>query len=400
MPADQLEYLIYLYFTNSITDGEKEELLQAMSQLSDEDISRVLEKAWMNYKGDALIPAEVSDNILNSIFHKAAGYDSTGSKTPVVPIKRRWIKIATAAACVLLIAAGTYFFFPAANKPQAVAKKEIPVKRTVEDVKPGEQKAVLVLADGSQILLDSASNGVLAQQGDAQIIKRADGAIAYNLNGNTNAQALYNTISTPAGGIYQLVLPDGSKAWLNAKSSIRYPTEFSTAERRVQISGEVYFEVAKNAAKPFIVKVNDLAEVRVLGTHFNVNAYQDEAEIKTTLLEGAVNISMGADKCLLIPGQQAKIDKKGKIKRVNDADLDEAVAWKNGSFLFNSSGLEQIFRQVSRWYNLQIVYEGKIPDDKFSGRISRSINLASFLKYLRWSDIHFVLDGDKLIVKS
>jgi transmembrane sensor len=157
--------------------------------------------------------------------------------------------------------------------------------------------------------------------------------------------------------------------------------------------------VAKNPAQPFIVKINDLTEVKVLGTHFNVNAYKDETEIKTTLLEGSVNISMGNKSLLLIPGQAANINKQGSIKRVSDANLEEAIAWKNGNFLFNSAGLSDIMRQVSRWYNLEIVYDGKIPEDRFSGRVSRSVNLSNFLKWMQWSDVHFKLEGEKLIIK-
>lgn len=206
-------------------------------------------------------------------------------------------------------------------------------------------------------------------------------------------------MSTPVGGIYQLILQDGSKVWLNSSSSIRYPTEFTDKERSVEISGEAYFEIVKNAAKPFIVKVNNLAEVKVLGTHFNVNAYTDEAEVKTTLLEGAVNISQGNKSSTLSPGQQAQINQSGFIKRVDNVDLDEAVAWKNGNFLFNSATLPAVLRQAARWYDLEIVYEGKVPPDKFSGQIPRSVNLSSLLKWMQWSDVHFKLEEKKLIIK-
>jgi transmembrane sensor len=399
MMEERAEYLIRLYFQNAITESQKEELAKRMGELTDEQIQSLLEKAWIDYTPEASIPGDISQNIIGNIFKKPVE-EMKENTTPVIPINRRkrWLRLTAAAACVLLIGAGIYIW-PATGKKEIVIKKEIPAPRKLEDVNAGGQKAVLVLADGSQIVLDSANNGVLAQQGDAQITKRADGAIAYTINGNSNAGAFYNTISTPAGGIYQLVLPDGTKAWLNSLSSIRYPTEFAAADRRVQISGEVYFEVAKNPAQPFIVKINNLTEVKVLGTHFNVNAYNDEAEIKTTLLEGSVNISMGNKSCLLIPGQAANINKQGNIKRVNDADLEEAVAWKNGNFLFSSAGLPDIMRQVSRWYNLEIVYDGKIPEDRFSGRVSRSVNLSNFLKWMQWSDVHFNLEGEKLIIK-
>jgi ferric-dicitrate binding protein FerR (iron transport regulator) len=399
MMEERTAHLIRLYFQNAITESQKEELAKRIGELTDEQIQTLLEKAWVDYTPEASIPDDISKNIIGNIF-KQPVEEMTENITPVIPIHRRkrWLRLTAAAACILLISAGIYLW-PATEKKEIIVKKELPAQRKLEDVNAGGQKAVLVLADGSQILLDSANSGVLAQQGDAQITKRSDGAIAYTINGNSNTGALYNTISTPAGGIYQLVLPDGTKAWLNSLSSIRYPTEFATADRRVQISGEVYFEVAKNPAQPFIVKVNDLTEVKVLGTHFNVNAYKDEAEIKTTLLEGSVNISMGNKNVLLTPGQAANINKQGNIKRINDADLEEAIAWKNGNFLFNSAGLADIMRQVSRWYSLEIVYDGKIPEDRFSGRVSRSVNLSNFLKWMQWSDVHFKLEGEKLIIK-
>ncbi|MCW3116393.1 MAG: anti-FecI sigma factor, FecR, partial [Chitinophagaceae bacterium] len=312
--------------------------------------------------------------------------------------RRIWWRIATAAACIAAVITGFYFWSRPAEKT-AVAQNKAPQKHLIEDVKPGGQKALLVLADGTRIVLDSASTGLLAQQGNAQVIKLPNGEISYNNNGHADLGLFYNIMSTPAGGMYQLILPDRTKVWLNSSSSIRYPAEFTARERRVQITGEAYFEVAKNAGRPFIVEVNNLAEIKVTGTHFNVNAYKDEAEIKTTLLEGSVHVSQGNNRCLLVPGQQAKINKDGFIKRMDGVDLEEAVAWKNGNFLFNSAGLPAVLRQAARWYDLEVEYEGEIPTDKFSGQIPRSVNLSSFLKWMQWSDVHFKLEGKKLIIK-
>ena len=400
MPTERIEYLIELHFSNTITDAEKEELASLVAELSDDHIHLLLETAWLKHTSGVAMPDDISKNIIESILKEETD-DEFHHPTPVRKLSNntRVLRIAVAAACIV-IAVTVAWLTMAEEKQPALAKKEIQTPRTLEDVKPGGQKAVLILADGSQVVLDSAANGVLAQQGNAQVIKKGDGSILYAVKGSSGTETLYNTISTPAGGIYQLTLPDGTKAWLNSASSIRYPTEFVTGERRVQISGEVYFEVAKDASKPFIVKINPLAEVKVLGTHFNVNAYDDEADIKTTLLEGSVNISMGNSKSLLTPGQQARINKKGLITRFNDVDLDEAIAWKDGNFLFNSADLPQILRQVARWYNLEIVYEGKIPEDKFSGRVSRAVSLSNFLKWMQWSDVHFRLEGEKLIIKS
>ena len=206
-------------------------------------------------------------------------------------------------------------------------------------------------------------------------------------------------MSTPAGGQYQLTLPDGSKIWLNASSSIHYPTAFLEKERTVTITGEAYFEIAKDANKPFIVKMYNGAEVKVLGTHFNIKAYTDEEEIKTTLLEGSINIFNGLKNSLLVPGNQAKMDKSGVIKVQANADLEEAVAWKNGNFQFTSADVTTVLRQAARWYNIEVVYAGNpSTENKFTGKIPMSVNLSRLLKWLEYSDVHFKLDKKKLIV--
>jgi len=400
MLTDRIEYLIQLYFSNTITEIQKEELVDWVIQSNDDQIRILLEKVWTNYEPDTKMPDDMSDKIIASFFEPEIPQAKAEKIAPVISIRhheRKWWKIAAAAACITAFIIGAYFW-PATVKNNTVVKTNLQKHSIINDIAPGGQKALLTLADGSLIVLDSVSNGLLAQQGNARIVKLPNGEIAYKTNGLAAKEMLYNTMSTPIGGMYQLILPDGSKVWLNSASSIRYPTEFAGKERRVQITGEAYFEIAKNAAIPFIVKINNDAEVKVLGTHFNVNAYEDEAEIKTTLLEGAVKISQGNNSGLLRPGQQAQINKRGAIKLIYDADIEEAVAWKNGNFQFNSASLPAVLQQAARWYNLEIEYQGKIPADKFTGKISRSVNLSSFLKWMEWSDVHFKLDGKRIIV--
>ncbi|MEO8413960.1 MAG: FecR family protein [Ginsengibacter sp.] len=399
MSLTRIEHLIGLYFSNSITEIENEELANLVVQLTDEEIQALLEKEWTKYEPDTKMPDDISTKIITSFFKDEIPAQLNITNEPVLKINhnRNWWRIITAAACIIAFVTITFFLLKSPEK-KVIAKKAVPQKQIPKDIQPGGQKAMLTLADGSQIILDSASSGLLARQGNAQVIKLSKGEISYNTNGSAHVGLLYNTMSTPVGGIYQLILPDGTNVWLNSASSIRYPTEFTTNERRVQITGEAYFEVVKNADKPFVVTVNNLAEIKVLGTHFNVNAYTDEAEIRTTLLEGAIDISKGNNSTKLAPGQQAQINTSGFIKRVDNADLDEAVAWKNGNFLFNSTALPAILRQAARWYDLEIVYAGKIPTDKFSGQISRSVRLSSLLKWMEWSDVHFTLEGKKLII--
>ena len=401
MPTKRIEYLTALFFNSDITEIQKEELANLVVELSDEQIRILLENAWTNHVPDSNMQCDISNELNTSLFNQKVSLNHIQKISPAVIIQQifSWRKIGASAACIMALIMGAYFWLQPV-KNNTFVNKTVPQKKLLNDVAPGGQRALLTLADGTQIVLDSASTGLLAQQGNAQVVKLSNGEILYNASGGKNAEILFNTMSTPAGGIYQLILPDGSKVWLNSTSSIRYPTEFSAKVRLVEITGEAYFEIAKNADKPFIVKVNNLTEVKVTGTHFNVNAYDDEAVIKTTLLEGSVNISQGGISSALVQGQQAQINKKGLIKRIDAADLEEAVAWKNGNFLFNSAGLSTVLRQAARWYDLEIIYEGKIPDDKFSGQISRSVNLSSLLKWIQWSEIHFKLVGKKLIISS
>ncbi|MBC7508981.1 MAG: FecR domain-containing protein [Ferruginibacter sp.] len=403
MTVERIQYLTQLFFDNTITGSEKKELAGWIKASKDnEEISKVLSAAWHTYQLETIMPDEISEKILSTIFSNTEEAFTQGDKnTPVININstKKWWRVAIAAASVVFFIGMGYRFLQPTDNRIAVKNKPAP-SQIGNDVKPGANKAILTLSNGSQIVLDSASNGLLAKQGNARITKLPGGEITYNTNGLAAKEILYNTMTTPIGGLYQLLLPDGSKVWLNSASAIRYPTQFFGSERRVEITGEAYFEVTKNASMPFTVKVNNNTSVQVLGTHFNINAYSDEAEIKTTLLQGVVKISRGSSSSLLKPGQQAQINKNGSIKVIPDADMEEAVAWKNGNFQFNSADIATVLRQASRWYDIEIVYAGnKIPDDKFSGKISRAVNLSSLLKWMQWSDVHFKLEGKKLIIQ-
>jgi ferric-dicitrate binding protein FerR (iron transport regulator) len=236
----------------------------------------------------------------------------------------------------------------------------------------------------------------LTQQGSAKVIK-LEGKLLYDLGSEKAKQIVYNTISTPKGGQYQLELPDGSLVWLNASSSIYFPTSFIEKERRVEITGEAYFEVAKSADKPFIVSVNN-SEVQVLGTHFNINAYSDEEEVRTTLLEGSVKFVDGSNTSLLQPGQQSQLTKDRIVKVASNVDVNEVVSWKNGLFSFENAGIETIMRQLSRWYDVEIDYKGKT-DDIFVAEMSRNIKLSDVLKALELTGrVKFEIDGKKIVV--
>ncbi len=310
-----------------------------------------------------------------------------------------WRTLTRAAAAVLLFAAagmGAWWVIQKNKTGQSVAPSL--VRKVKEQVKPGGNKATLILADGAVISLDDVKNGNIAQQGSAKVDKAGNGELVYRTVEGKPAEMLFNTLTTPRGGQFKLVLPDGSGVWLNAASSVKYPTAFTGTERRIEISGEAYFEVAHDAAKPFIVSVNGM-EVRVLGTHFNINAYTDEASIKTSLLEGSVQLAKTGGSVTLVPGQQAQLALAGTLKVVNDVDMDEVVAWKNGYFSFSHADLQTVMRQIARWYDVDIRYEGRIPERFFGGKIDRSANATDVLRILEESKVHFTIENKKIIVK-
>lgn len=304
---------------------------------------------------------------------------------------RIWLRLLPyAVAASVIIVAGLFIFKPFSGK-----KDDNGISAVPKDIAPGGNKAILTLSDGRTIILDSAINGELTVEGKTAITK-TDGRIDYATGIVANGELVYNTISTPKGGQYQLTLSDGSKVWLNAMSSISYPVSFSEAERTVTITGEAYFEVMKDAKKPFKVKVND-AVVEVLGTHFNVKAYNDEAVIKTTLAEGSVKVMTGTSNTILSPGQEAQITRQGDIKTVT-ANMEEALAWKDGKFLFTDAPIEEIMQQVARWYDAQIIFENK-PTDHFNADVSRDVPVSKLLHILELTKrVHFKIENKRIIV--
>lgn len=276
-------------------------------------------------------------------------------------------------------------------------------QQIAQAIQPGGNKATLTLANGTRIILDDAHNGQIAKQSNVNITKTANNQIVYAATGSSGQQAAYtlqNTISTPNGGQYQLVLPDGTKVILNAATSLNYPAAFHGNERLVQLNGEAYFEVAKNKKMPFRVMAGNQT-VEVLGTHFNINAYKDEAFVRTTLLEGSVKVSSGENSTLIVPGEQAVTNawQTGAILK-RAVDVDKETAWKNDLFSFQDEDLKSIMRQVARWYDVKIVYAGNLPDEKFIGEISRSSNLSDVFKILELNHVHFEVQGKTVTVSA
>jgi len=319
-------------------------------------------------------------------------------------VRRGFLRYA-AAILLILGTLGTFLYLKqqiksevtSQNKSDVTSVNPVPLKN---DVAPGGNKAILTLADGSAILLDSGgASGQLARQGNVQVVKLANGQISYRLlnKQQDNNSVTYNTMTTPRGGQYKLRLSDGTNVWLNAASSITYPTAFVGKERNVSIKGEAYFEVAKNDVIPFTVKANAMT-IEVVGTHFNVNGYEDEPSIKTTLFEGSVKVSGHNNTKMLFPGQQSDFNRNGQLIIIPDADTQSSVAWKNGVFEFNKSDIQMVMRQIARWYDVEISYNGKIPERRFGGKIYRNSSLLEVLKILEESNVHFKLEDKKIIV--
>lgn len=313
---------------------------------------------------------------------------------------KKWHSIAAAAAILIFISFGGWFF----TKSHQTAKQLAQQSPVQNDILPGGNKAVLTLANGRQITLTGARNGILAVQGGVSVNKTADGRIVYNSSKKATSddteKMAFNTMTTPRGGQYWVILPDGSKALLNAASSLTYPTNFSGAERKVELTGEAYFEVAHNANKPFRVYSKSQI-VEVLGTHFNINTYDDEPDVRTTLLEGKVKVTSVVKKQVRIlkPGQQAALNPLSF--NVNDVDVEEATAWKNGIFIFESNDIQQIMRMVSRWYDVDVIYKGNLPTDKFTGSVSRFSNVSQVLNTLQLTrKVRFKIEDKKITVSE
>ena len=365
---------------------------------------RVEFAAWYNKNQDAPVNipedfAESDEELRDRIFRKVnEAIHARGRQSRIIPLK--WAAIA--ASILLLVAAGgsMYYHLKDTDKPAKAPIAFHHKKQLKNDASPGENNAILTLSNGQVIDLTDARNGVLANEGSATLKKSADGQIVYEAPKGTAIKdsVTFNTITTPKGGQFQVILSDGTRVWLNAASSIVFPTTFAPNERKVKINGEVYFEVAKNAGRPFRV-ISGHQTVEVLGTHFNINAYDDEAATRTTLTEGLVKIYSGGQSIVLNPDQQSSISNSGEGNiRIRSVDVDDVLAWKNGNFQFERAQLQAIMREVSRWYDVDVKYEGAVPERRFTGGISRAVNLSELLKMLKYTGINFRTDGKTVVV--
>ncbi|QEH40475.1 FecR family protein [Chitinophaga sp. XS-30] len=391
--------LIEKYLHNTLSDEEKLQLLRLTEDANDPSLIALLQE-MLAETPEAHLP--VDEERLRLSLMKVLEVDKPVAPQGV-PVKyRRMRAISTtwlryAAAVILIAGAGTYLWLKDADRgTPAATNAAIPG----DDIVPGGQKAVLTLADGTVIQLDSAANGQLAVQSGSQIMN-SNGLISYTPSGSEAHVMAYNTLRTPRGGTYQLSLPDGTRVWLNAASSISYPVVFSGKERIVKMTGEAYFDVAQDAQAPFKVKVDENNLIEVLGTQFNVKAYKEDDLVSTTLLEGAVRVAGNGKQLTLKPGQQAQASvEQLSVKTLGQAGISQVIAWKEGRFNFQDAHLQEIMRQLSRWYDIEVVYEKGIPDLEFIGEIERSLPLGEVLKGLKMSGVNFRLEKGKRLVVS
>ncbi len=386
---ERLSYLLKRYAANECTAAEFDELLLLIKDNPEQpEMHKGLKDLWEDTNSEPAKNEEEWERLYLSMTEKSS--KSTSSKPKL------WL-ILSIAASLLIVTTATLIIYKV-EKPTThhVAK----VKSAAELV-PGGNKAILTLANGKRIILDGKNNGIIASQPGITISKTSDGQLIYQLSkvaDQTNDTGIYNIIEVPKGGQFQVTMADGTKVWLNAMSSLRYPLNFKANERRVELDGEGYFEVAKNPSAPFRVQTRKQT-VEVVGTHFNINAYQNENSIRTTLLEGAVKVKSDGNKSVLLaPGEQASVT--GSSIKVKEIDVELAVAWKNGNFMFNNDNLETIMHQIARWYDVEIVYNNEnVKNSLLSGTISRFDNASQVFDILELTGlVRFKVEGRRVIV--
>lgn len=385
---DRLTTVFEKYITNQCSADEIKELLGYFSVDKNGEQLKLLIEIEL---GKAVSKETDLETDTQDVLDQLHAYIIKEKKAKIFHLNR-WL---AAASILMFISAGGYFLF---SKPNKDNNSYSQIKQP--DLTPGGNKAILTLSNGKRIILTDAQKGLIATQGKAVIKKTADGKIVYNDLAAGSGSVIYNTMTTPKGGQYWVTLSDGTKVLLNAASTLKYPTVFTGSERLVELTGEAYFEVVHNANSPFKVKTG-LQVVQDVGTRFNINAYNDEPAIITTLLEGAVNVLSTENKSTkpfeLHPNEQSKFE-NGSFKVIPDADIELAVGWKDGHFRFKDAGVQEVMRQLARWYDVEVIYEGTIPDHLFTGDIHRNIKASQALEVLTFFKVHYKIDGRKIII--
>lgn len=394
MTKKRYEILLQQFKSDRLSQAEYEELMGAIDVgIFDGYVQEDILASLRLRRTDPMWTSERENAVWDQINPVKTNDLNEHILVPVVHIRRRlFSRISAAVAIFILFSAGIYLRMKNHSLRHSL-QTEIAKTNLKNDVTPGYSGAILTLSNGQKIVLDSAGNGVLTRDANVQVIKK-DGEIVYQ--GKTN-EIVYNDIATDKGRQWQLTLSDGTKVWLNAASSIHFPLTFTESERVVEITGEAYFEVAENAHQPFKVKVADQI-IQDIGTHFNINAYPDEPFVTTTLIEGSVKVTHGSSSVIIKPGEQASLASGSNKILVSSADVEAAIAWKNGVFELTNANIASIMRQISRWYDVEITYKGDVPKGTISGEVPRNLNLSEVLKVMALCRIHCELEGRKLTV--
>lgn len=391
---DPALHSIFIRYINDGCDEAEVKLLLSHFKLdeNEDQLKKYILEELEQEEWEGNCPVDL-DGRLHAVYDRVSTHIKPALTSSKPLVKRLYFRVA-AAAVIMLALASVYLFTSRSAKNSGTPG-------TAASILPGRNQAVLTMADGRTIALNDAVDGQLASENGITVRKTADGQIIYETAADNTVtdKPIYNTIQTPAGGQWQVVLPDRTHVWLNASSSISYPVAFVGKERLVKLSGEAYFEVSSNKTLPFVVESGNQV-VEVLGTSFNIMAYNNEQQITTTLFNGAVNVKTGGKKQQLAPGEQV-LNRQNRIELVKGADLEEVIAWKNGYFKFNS-GIEEIMNKIARWYDVRIVYENKPdPSQKFEGEISRWRNLDEILHIMEYTGkVHFKVERNTIIVNK
>lgn len=399
--SDQIERMAMLtvkYMKDELTPEEVLEL-EAWKMASPENLQRF---------NDRINNTELLENLVHyqdaeeqkEVMKSRIPWDHITRQPAFFSVSANRRKLAVAASILVAISLGILFWgrqphqrpLEARELPRALAKNDIQA--------PTGSRTILTLSNGEQVVLDSVQNGALARQGNASVSKSNGQLIYHTALDEKPTETLYNTLATASGGQTMIVLSDGSKVWLNAASSIRFPATFSGKERRVEMTGEAYFEIAHNQSVPFLVNVRGAA-IKVLGTHFNVMAYDNEVTWSATLLEGGIMVAKGNQSSLLRPGQQAQLEGvngSDKIRVLKQVDTSQVMAWKNGEFQFDVADITSVMRQLERWYGIEVSYQGGKPAIRLSGSIGRNVNLSNVLTLLESNGVRVQVDGNKVTV--
>ncbi len=403
---ERVAYLLQVWISRQSTAAEEQELFNWLANNGDPSLVKLhIQQLTEQFASTDKVSAVDWESLYEKIL-QGRKQNAAVSRLPAYSINKQWVRYAAAVLIVLGLGSALVLSLDT-QKKQSVATTSQKRASSNDINAPASNRATITLANGQKVFLDSVVNGELAKQGNIKLVKLANGQISYQpVTGSAIKELQFNTLLNPRGSkVIFVTLSDGSRVWLDAGSSVTYPVSFVGKERRVTITGEAYFEVAHDASMPFIVSKGDV-QVEVLGTHFNFNAYDDETTIRTTLLEGSVKVKFHDKHVVIKPGQQAQLENsvapssQKTLKVAGDIDIEQVMAWKNGSFAFNRTPLSHVLIHLSRWYDVEIVYEQGVPDIKLGGEMKRDLSLSQVLKGLGQLGVNFRIEGKKLFITN